>query len=205
MGGIVTDQCGETPLKGLFAVGEVAAGVHGAKRLGGNALAEIFTMGCWVGEMAAERSTEFETTPAPNNAIEEERSRLEKAYADKALSIKQLMNELKVLMWENVGVIREKSGLVQALEYLRETLPRVAVSSPTDLIKLLELQNMRCVAKMVCRAALERTESRGSHFRSDYPAEDNRIWLKNIVLRKSATGIKLETKPVSLDLVKLAV
>jgi succinate dehydrogenase/fumarate reductase flavoprotein subunit len=64
---------------------------------------------------------------------------------------------------------------------------------------------MRSVAKMVCRAALERTESRGAHFRSDYPAEDNRIWLKNIVLRKSATGIKLETKPVSLDLVELAV
>ena len=105
----------------------------------------------------------------------------------------------------NVGVMREKSGLVQALDHLRETLPRVAVSSPTDLIKLLELQNMRCVAKMVCRTALIRTESRGSHFRSDYPAEDNRIWLKNIVVRKSATGIKLETKPVSLDLVELAV
>lgn len=205
MGGIVTDQRGETSLKGLFAVGEVAAGVHGANRLGGNALAEIFTMGSWVGEMAAERSTDFETTPVPNNAFAEEGSRLEKAYADKGLSVKQLMNDLKVLMWESVGVIREKSGLVQALDHLHDTLPRVAVSSPADLIKLLELQNMRCVAKMVCRAALERTESRGSHFRSDYPAEDNRIWLKNIVLRKSATGIKLETKPVSLDLVELTV
>jgi aspartate oxidase len=56
MGGIVTDQCGETPLKGLFAVGEATAGVHGANRLGGNALAGIFTMGSWLGEMAAKRN-----------------------------------------------------------------------------------------------------------------------------------------------------
>ncbi|MFZ0611209.1 MAG: hypothetical protein WAM73_03130, partial [Desulfobacterales bacterium] len=60
-----------------------------------------------------------------------------------------------------------------------------------------------CVSKLVCRAALERNESRGSHFRTDYPAEDNRKWLKNIVLRKSNTGINIESKPVSLDLVEV--
>ncbi|MGB5424042.1 MAG: hypothetical protein WBN03_17890, partial [Desulfobacterales bacterium] len=100
------------------------------------------------------------------------------------------------------GVIRQESGLKEALKRLREPWPRVAVSSPTDLIRLLEFQNMRCVAKMVCRAALERTESRGSHFRTDYPEEDNRIWLKNIVLRKGNTGIIVEIKPVRLDLVE---
>jgi succinate dehydrogenase/fumarate reductase flavoprotein subunit len=62
---------------------------------------------------------------------------------------------------------------------------------------------MRCVAELVCRAALERTESRGSHFRSDYSEEDNRRWLKNIVLRKSDTGNNLEVMPVGLDLVEL--
>ena len=64
---------------------------------------------------------------------------------------------------------------------------------------------MCCVARMVCRAALERTESRGSHFRSDYSAEDNRIWLKNIVLQKSNTGMNVEAKAVRLDLVELEV
>ncbi|MFZ0612378.1 MAG: FAD-binding protein, partial [Desulfobacterales bacterium] len=163
MGGIVTDQFGETPLKGLFAVGEATAGVHGANRLGGNALAEIFTMGSWVGEMAADRSKDIETASAPIAAFEEERSRLEEIYSNKGLSVKQFIKDLKLLMWSKVGVIRQESDLGEALEHLQESLPRIAVSSPTDLIRLLEFQNMRCVSRMVCRAALERTESRGSH------------------------------------------
>jgi succinate dehydrogenase/fumarate reductase flavoprotein subunit len=64
---------------------------------------------------------------------------------------------------------------------------------------------MRCLAKMTCRAALERTESRGSHFRTDYPAEDNQRWLKNIVLRKSNTGMNVEAKTIRLNLVELEV
>ncbi len=205
MGGIVTDQCGETPLKGLFAVGEATAGVHGANRLGGNALAEIFAMGSWVGEMAAERTRDIGKAIVPKNTFEKERSRLEGAFSNQGLSAKQLINELKQLMWDKAGVIRQESELGEALKRLREPWPRVAVSSPTDLIRLLEFQNMRCVAKLVCRAALERTESRGSHFRTDYPEEDNRIWLKNIVLRKSKTGINVEAKPVRLDLVELEI
>jgi succinate dehydrogenase/fumarate reductase flavoprotein subunit len=198
MGGIVTDQRGETPLKGLFAVGEATAGVHGANRLGGNALAEIFTMGSWVGEMAAERTRDIGTAIVPKNAFEKERSRLEGAFSSKGLSTKQLIDELKKLMWDKAGVIRQESGLLEALKRLGEPWPRAAVSNPTDLIRFLEFQNMRCVAKMVCKAALERTESRGSHFRTDYPEEDNRIWLKNIVLRKSSSGTKVEAKPVKL-------
>lgn len=205
MGGIVTDQCGETPLKGLFAVGEATAGVHGANRLGGNALAEIFAMGSWVGEMAAERTRDIGKAIVPKNTFEKERSRLEGAFSNQGLSAKQLINELKQLMWDKAGVIRQESELGEALKRLREPWPRVAVSSPTDLIRLLEFQNMRCVAKLVCRAALERTESRGSHFRTDYPEEDNRIWLKNIVLRKSKTGLNVEAKPVRLDLVELGI
>ena len=203
MGGIVTNRDGETPLKGLFAVGEATAGVHGANRLGGNALAEIFTMGSWVGEMAAKRSRDLGTAVIPENAIEKEQSRLKGAFSNKGFGVKQLINELKQLMWDKVGVIREEKGLKEASKRLAEPWPRVAVSSPPDLIRLLEFQNMQCVAMMVCRAALERTESRGSHFRTDYPEEDNRVWLKNIMLRKIDSGMDLENKPVSLDLVAL--
>jgi len=196
MGGIVTDQSGETSLKGLFAVGEVTAGVHGANRLGGNALAEIFSMGSWVGEMAVQRTMDIGTAPVSKTAFEEERSRLEGVHSNEGLSSKELICELKQLMWKKVGVIRNKSGLQEALDQLRESYPRVTVSSPRDLIRLLEFQNMRCAAKLVCRAALERTESRGSHFRSDYPEEDNRNWIKNVVLRKTNKGTVLEETPV---------
>lgn len=202
MGGIVTDQSGETSLKGLFAVGEATAGVHGANRLGGNALAEIFTMGAWVGEMAVHRTMDIETDSVSKNAFEEERSRLERTYSNRGLSLKELIYDLKQLMWNRVGVIRTKIGLQQALDLLREAYPQVIVLSPKDLIRLLQFQNMRCVAKMVCRAALERTESRGSHFRMDFPEEDNQNWIKNIVLRKTSNGTIIEETPVSLDLVK---
>ena len=82
MGGIVTDQYGETSLKGLFAVGEATAGVHGANRLGSNALAEIFTMGSWAGKMAAERTVDIGTAIVPKNALKKERSRLEGVYSN---------------------------------------------------------------------------------------------------------------------------
>lgn len=203
MGGIVTDQRGETSLEGLFAVGEVTAGVHGANRLGGNALAEIFTMGSWVGELAAEKSEDIGPASGQKNAIKEERSRLDGLYSIKGFSVKKLTNELKQLMWNKAGVIRHKRGLQEALDHLREHNPQVVVANPKDLIRLLEFQNMRCVAKLVCRAALERTESRGSHFRSDYPEEDNQNWIKTIVLRKTNKGLVIEETPVILDLVKL--
>lgn len=119
------------------------------------------------------------------------------------MSVKHLIEELKQLMWTHAGVVRHASGLKEALAHLRKDLPEVGVTRPADLIRLLEFQNMRCVAEMVCRAALERTESRGSHYRSDFPEEDNRRWLKNIVLRKSDAGVHIETTPVSLELVKM--
>ena len=203
MGGIVTDQSGETSIRGLFAVGEVTAGAHGANRLGGNALAEIFTMGSVVGNKAVERLSEMGPTAIPEYAIKEERSRLEKTHANNGVSAKQLIGELKQLMWRKAGVIRRAEDLKDAQNRLEEPLPGVIVSNSVDLIRFLELQNMRCVAGMVCRGAIARTESRGSHFRADYPEEDNPRWLKNIILKRGKKGINLDTKPVRLDLVKM--
>jgi succinate dehydrogenase/fumarate reductase flavoprotein subunit len=203
MGGILTDQRGETSLKGLFAVGEATAGVHGANRLGGNALAEIFSLGSWVGETAAQRAKDSGITPKVKNAVMEERLRLENIYAEAGNSVKQLVLELKQLMWHKVGVIRQKRTLQEALDQLREPCPKALVASPYDLIKFLEYQNMRSVAKMVCRAALERTESRGSHYRSDYPEVDNQNWVKNIVLGKNNSTSTTAKTWVSLDLITM--
>lgn len=203
MGGIVTNLRGETTLKGLFAVGEATGGAHGANRLGGNALAEIFTMGACVGANAAQEAKKSEMLRATESTFGAERARLEQALSTQGQPIRQSVLALKQLMWDRVGVIRDQKGLEAAMERLQEPLLQTTVSNPSQLIRLMELRNMRCVAALVCRAALERTESRGSHFRSDFPNENNPEWLKNIVLSQGKQGVRVETRPVQLDLVDM--
>jgi succinate dehydrogenase/fumarate reductase flavoprotein subunit len=202
MGGIVTDKWGATSLSGLFAVGEVTAGAHGANRLAGNALAEIFSMGSLVGEKAADLAMNTGSPFPIKEAADDEMKRLEREFSGEGESPRQLIQELKAQMWNKAGVSREKNELEEALEYIQGPWPRAAVGSPAELIQLLELLNMRIVAEMVCKAALKRTESRGAHFRVDYPDEDNSRWLKNIVFRKGEAGMEVETTAVSQDLVK---
>jgi succinate dehydrogenase/fumarate reductase flavoprotein subunit len=203
MGGIVTNPLGETAIDGLFAVGEAAAGVHGANRLGGNALAEIFTMGARVGELAAEKAADMRPVSGNKDAFKAERCRLEGTYSEKGPGAKELIHDLKSLMWNKVGVIRNEEALHEAMGQLQALDARVKVTSPGDLIRRLEFQNMRCAAEMVCRAARMRTESRGAHFRSDFRNEDHRNWIQNIVMKKSATGVHMTTEPVNLNLVKM--
>jgi len=201
MGGIVTDQGGETSVRGLFSVGEATAGAHGANRLGGNALAEIFVMGSLVGKNAGECVMDMKPVFSPKEVIEAEKSRLEGAFSIEGSNPKQMIKELKKLMWHKAGVIRKKDELEEALARIQDSWPRTSIKSPADLINQLEFENMRMVAEMVCAAALKRTETRGSHFRVDHPEEDNE-WLKNIVLRKGDSGMEFEMRPVRLDLVK---
>jgi len=197
MGGIATDRWGETSRSGLFAAGEVAAGAHGANRLGGNALAEVFAMGSLVGAGAAERSSETALRRIGRERMEDEAGRLNDMFSEQGVPPGELIRDLKTLMWRKVGIIREKDGLQEALGRIREPWPRAAVRSPGDLTRLLEFQNMRLVSEMLCLAALRRTESRGSHYRIDHPGENSNEWLKNIVFRKGDSGMDVEVEPVS--------
>lgn len=199
MGGVATNSDGESGVEGLYAVGEVAAGAHGANRLGGNALAEIFTMGAWAGKKAAERAASLEATGVSQSAAEKELVRLERFFSKQGSPAKQLIHELKRLMWQKAGIVRRESELRKVLARLNSPEENVAVGSPAELIHCLELRNMRLVSEAVCRAACERTESRGSHFRADYPEEDNQGWLVNILLSKGIDGMKISRKPVNLD------
>ena len=202
MGGIETDKWGATSLSGLFAVGEVTAGAHGANRLAGNALAEVFSMGSLVGEKAADLAMKIGSPFPINEAADYEKKRLEREFSEEGESPGQLIQGLKAQMWNKVGISREKNELEEALEYIQGPWPRTAAENPAELIRLLELGNMRIVAEMVCKAALKRTESRGAHFRVDYPDEDNSRWLKNIVFRKGEAGMEVGTMTVCQDLVK---
>ncbi len=202
MGGIETDKWGATSLSGLFAVGEATAGAHGANRLAGNALAEIFSMGSLAGEKAADLVMNIGSHFPVKEAADDEKKRLEREFSEDGESTRELIQELKEQMWNRVGISREKNEIEEALEYIQGPCPRTAVRNPAELIRLLELRNMRIVAEMVCSAALKRTESRGAHFRVDYPDEDNSRWLKNIVFRKGEAGMEVETTAVCQDRVK---
>jgi fumarate reductase (CoM/CoB) subunit A len=192
----------ETSIDGLFAAGETCAGVHGANRLAGNALAEVLAMGGVAGKMAARRAKELQRPQLPEKQIGAERNRLESLGSGADADLRQMGRSLKETMWYQAGIIRRAQDLTRALgkiEELRSRIPGLRLENHRELIRALELQNMLLAAEMVCRSALLRTESRGAHYRSDYPAENNENWLKNIVVRRQGAEITLQPVPVSLD------
>jgi succinate dehydrogenase/fumarate reductase flavoprotein subunit len=204
MGGILINKNAETQVSGLFAAGEVCAGVHGANRLGGNALAEVFVMGGIAGREAAMRAKEIGRPEIPEKEIAAEKARLESIPFNGDGDLRELRHSIKELMWYKAGIIRTGGDLEEALgriEEFKSFLPTLRIRDGKELMRFLELQNVLILIEMVCRAALLRTESRGSHYRNDYPAEDNDNWLKNIVIRKDDSGMGLETVPVSMDIV----
>jgi succinate dehydrogenase/fumarate reductase flavoprotein subunit len=197
MGGVIVDNHGETSCTGLFAVGEVTAGAHGANRLGGNALAEIIAMGGLVGKAAADRAMNLDSVPEFDNAVRQERVRLDTMFGEQGPHPRMLIQELKETMWSNAGIIRNQQSLDRAMETIMvQENSKALMTTPGSLIRFLEFRNMRLVAELVCRSALERTESRGSHFRSDYPGENDQGWLKNIQAKKAVFGVTLEQFPV---------
>jgi succinate dehydrogenase/fumarate reductase flavoprotein subunit len=198
MGGIMIDKNAETPLSGLFAAGETTAGVHGANRLGGNALCEVFTFGSIAGKKAAAKAKEMGPVNAPGEMIKHEKARLESRFSGNGVDTKVLGRSLKQIMWFKAGILRDSEGLSEALKTISD-IRSEAVEAPiakiSDLIRFLELENMLLLSETVCRAALLRTESRGAHYRTDCLEEDNTHWLKNIVANKDEAGIRLETVP----------
>ena len=179
MGGIKTDINGETGIFGLYACGEAACtGVHGANRLASNSLLEGIVFGqrivnsaeqiLWKNKVSFEEVLENfdrDWVLAPYRGPDY-------IAPDKALTV------IKETMWEYVGIIREESGLKKAGAIIEDLYARLAVGE--DLLMYYEVVNMLLVAKVIIQAALWRRESRGAHFRRDYPAPDDLVWLKHL-------------------------
>jgi succinate dehydrogenase/fumarate reductase flavoprotein subunit len=138
--------------------------------------------------------------------ITDERARLEYSPSQPGEDIKKLSHSLKELMWLQAGIIRNGNGLDDALSRITE-LRSLSQNSPRtnvgELKRYLELQNMLLMSEIICRGALLRTESRGAHYRSDFPEEDNINWLKNIVVSQDSGQMILKSIPVSPDVVPL--
>lgn len=203
MGGARINEHAETCADRLFAAGEVCAGIHGANRLGGNALAEIFVFGKIAGERAGQRVRSGDTVPAGRDAIAKELERLKTmASSDGGEEPKEIQRLLRQTMWTKSGIIRNGKGLGEALGEIAALKGRFQKISPGGMAGLADgarLSNMLVISEMVVRGALLRTESRGAHYRSDYPEENGEEWLKNIWISKKDDRMSLSTTPVVLS------
>jgi fumarate reductase (CoM/CoB) subunit A len=197
MGGVKIKQDCSTNVGNLFAAGEVSGGVHGANRLGGNALADTQVFGKIAGENAAKAASKTDFSENPE-MVHEEKTRIESLIKDGSINPKEFKNNLKKLMWEKVGIVREEKTLNEALKQLQEMEKdlndlNVEYKSQynTELVTALEVINMVEIAMLVVKSAILRRESRGAHFRSDFP-ESQKVWERSIVLNKNK--IKFEAR-----------
>ena len=215
MGGIPTDVEGRvvvdeknTPLPGLYAAGEVACvSVHGANRLGTNSLVDILVFGRRGGRHAAKFIKENDWAPLPGKADEPARalvSGLKSSHGKERPA--DLRDALQDEMMDKASVFREAAGLTAIREKLRELRARfrqVKVDDQsacynTELLEVIELGGMLDLAEVLVESALVRQESRGAHFREDFPKRDDPNWLKHTLAYKGEMGIEFRYKPVTI-------
>jgi len=198
MGGIRVD--GDTQMSsvpGLFAAGEVGAGLHGANRLGGNSLSDLLVFGMRAGKYAAEfaaRQSSAKVDTQQADAI----VRVALEPFDRAGGGEgpyQVEHDLQTMMQELVGIVRREDEIRRALDglkTLKERARKVSVTGNREYNPgwhtALDLQNLLIVSEIVARAALERKESRGGHFRDDFPEKDPSYGKFNIVIRRGPNG-----------------
>lgn len=195
LGGAHINSKTETRLAGLFAAGESAGGTHGADRMQGNAFLETQVFGANAGRNAAKYASSAAPGSVNNQAVEQEKARL--AAIKGRVKPDAVADEVRKIMWEKVGIVRDERGLSQAIAAFksirREKLPNL---SGGDVFAALEVANLLRTAELVARAAITRTESRSSHIRNDYPKTDDANWLKHIAIVKRGVGLSVSTVPV---------
>ena len=206
MGGVRVDaetQAGTVP--GLYAAGEVAGGMHGSNRLGGNSLSDLLVFGRRGGQAAAEYALGLQDTPKVDGAEIDRLSAeaLEPFERDRGENPYSLHQKLQDCMQELVGIIRTEVELKQALEELGalgERAAKVRVEGHRQYNPgwhlALDLQPMLAVSECVTRAALERKESRGGHTRDDYPDPDPQLAKVNVRVKQAGREIAVDQIPL---------
>jgi fumarate reductase (CoM/CoB) subunit A len=192
IGGVAIGADGSTGIDGLYVAGETGAGVHGANRMGRNALTDAVVFGARAGESASRFAASEGSVKASSesiSALADRRIRLGKQEGSSPAEVAGLMEKIRDVMWRYVGVVRDADGLRRALQIFAE-LKRAVEAGSTRSVQaasasgLLEVENALLVGEMVARSALLREESRGAHFRKDFPREAA-SWKRNLFVRKS--------------------
>jgi succinate dehydrogenase / fumarate reductase flavoprotein subunit len=208
MGGLRVDpETQETRIKGLFAAGECAAGMHGANRLGGNSLSDLLVFGRIAGEHASSYVKDAPASKPPADAIEAA-SKEALAYFDREEGENPfLLHEvLKGDMQTHVGIIRTEDDLkkgLEAIEKLKARVSKIKIEGNRHFNsawhEAFDMRNMMIVAEAMCRAALMRKESRGAHAREDFPEMDKEHFAKvNIVSKMKPSGSEMDVAEVPL-------
>ncbi|TLY29457.1 MAG: FAD-binding protein [Nitrospirae bacterium] len=208
MGGVKTNQWGETELPGLYAAGECACvSVHGANRLGGNSLLETVVFGRRAGQRAAEYADGKVPRAVSDATLRTEEARIRTFMKNEGPERAwQIQEELGKTMSLNLGIFRTQKSMTEAGEKVRELKSRASYVLlqdrgqvfNTDLIQALELQALLEVAEAIVAAALAREESRGAHYRSDFPRRDDANWLKHTLAYRTPECPSLRYAPVTI-------
>jgi len=202
MGGIKTNVSCETNIKNLYAVGECSSnGVHGANRLGGNSLLEIITFGRFIGKMASEKSnTILLDKKLTSKQLELDINFIENIFLiPKEVDFYSIKKEMGTLFYNNVGLFRKEETLDKALEQVKIYRTKKELLGITDKSKIynsnlkeyIEFLNMLELAETIILSAKNRTESRGAHYRVDYPKE-NKQFAKESIIVKIENNYKVE-------------
>jgi len=205
MGGLVVDPACHTTIEGLFAAGEDTGGVHGANRLGGNGVAESTVFGGIAGDVMAEFVAERAAPrPAAATAVGEIAARLTAPLERRGGDLYALQRELRQVMWDRAGLVRDGEGLKAAAataERIAGELARAGVpGGPAFNLAWqdwINLTNQTAVARLITTSALARTESRGAHYRNDFPAP-SAAPLYSVRVQNRAGETAVWTEPVAL-------
>ncbi len=189
MGGVRTDLMGRTSLQGLYSAGEVACtGVHGANRLASNSLLEGLVFGARAGQAAAVDEA-YQAVRAVGAGDEKELE--QEASFDRSGEIALAVRKrVRRLMWERVGILRSRASIERALREF-EQIERAPLSRRS--------RNFLTVATLIARSALWRTESRGAHYRTDFPERDDQNWRVHSVIKKGARPVASERIDFSVE------
>ncbi|MDY6959475.1 MAG: FAD-binding protein [Halobacteriota archaeon] len=210
MGGVDSRLDTITELSGLYSAGEASCiSVHGANRLGGNSLLETVVFGKIAGETISRDVKKSSEIPVKSikDALHSETERIDrflKSKNDEKMS--RVRDDLKATMFNFFGIFRDETIMEEGLkniEELKRRFLRVNIDSGDKvfnqaLVHTLELENMLIIAEVVGRGAIARRESRGSHFRTDYPKRDDENYLFHTIARDMAGKVEIEYRPVTL-------
>ncbi len=210
MGGIAVDNEGSTSLQGLYAAGECSCiSVHGANRLGGNSLLETLVFGEMVANTMLDRLSdmEFQTGTLMENSVAGEETRVQKILSrDPGEDPHRIRSDLQETMFHHFGIFREEGSMKKGLQKLGEIEERFSRASISykgrmfnqALVRMLELEGMIMLARVLAMSALARTESRGSHTRTDHLGRDDRNFLVHSEARMKEGSIEIGYTPVRI-------